>query len=434
MSTTATNVKTTVPRWRGRAGVEAKIAPLLIIAYWIASVFGHLEVSLWLVQRRESELLGSYKLADFLPYAGALLLTAVVIWQGRRAWRGGIHGATLAGWTVWLAAVIAADRFLIFSFPEYLHYPQYALLAFLIARFHDPDRTAFAIGPVLLAVTVLGIADEALQYTWITISYSNYLDFNDFLLNLLGGAAGLLLYYGFAPASQGRHSGPSIGVEDKTEPESSKQSSDAGEHKTTGSRITPRYARRFRDDEKGGHSESPRLRHPEYPRVRHPEYPRVRHPEYPRVRHPEYPRVRHPELDSGSSKQSSAAGRHKPTGSRVKPGMTIKEVSGLTRRGVSRMTRRRVSGLTGIRASTRYGLLGFTWLGTAMLLAVAVIKVTSTEPDRLQLIERQSSYNQWIPGPRAGRYYVLDPVTGTLILVGLGMLVSATPLAGHRTA
>lgn len=98
------------------------------------------------------------------------------------------------------------------------------------------------------------------------------------------------------------------------------------------------------------------------------------------------------------------------------------------------MTRRRVSGLTGIRASTRYGLLGFTWLGTAMLLAVAVIKVTSTEPDRLQLIERQSSYNQWIPGPRAGRYYVLDPVTGTLILVGLGMLVSATPLAGHRTA
>ena len=98
------------------------------------------------------------------------------------------------------------------------------------------------------------------------------------------------------------------------------------------------------------------------------------------------------------------------------------------------MTRERVSGLTGIQASARYGLLGFAWLGTAMLLAVAALKITSTERDRLQPIEREPSYNQWIPGPRAGRYYVLDPVTGTLMLVGLGMLVSATPLARHRTA
>ena len=338
MSTTATNVKTTLPRWRGRAGVGAKIAPLLIIAYWVASVLGHLEVSLWLVQRRESELLGTYKLADFLPHAGVLLLAAVLVWQARRAWDGSSRAVTLAAWAAWLAAVIAADRFLIYSFPEYLHYPQYALLAFLIARFHDPDRTAFAIGPVLLAVTVLGIADETLQYTWITISYSNYLDFNDFLLNLLGGAGGLLLYYGFAPASAVRHSGPSIEVEGRNDPE--------------------------------------------------------------------------------PSQKSSAAGGHKTTGSRTKPGMT----------------RRRVSGFTGTQASTRYGLLGFTWLGTGMLLAVAAIKVTSTEPGRLQHIEREPSYNQWIPGPRAGHYYVLDPITGTLVLAGLGALVSATPLVRRQTA
>ena len=324
MSTIATNLKTTLPRWRGRAGVGTKITPILIIAYYLASVLGHLEVSLWLVERRQSELLGSYKLADFLPHAGALLLVAVVLWQARRAWRGCNHGATLAAWAAWLAAVIVQDRFLIYSFPEYLHYPQYALLAFLIARFHDPDRTEFAIGPVLLAVTLLGIADEALQYTWITISYSNYLDFNDFLLNLLGAAAGLLLYYGFAPGSP----------------------------------------------------------------------------------------VRHPGLDPESSQTSSAAGGHKTTGSGVKPGMT----------------RRRVTGLTGIQATTRYGLIGFVWLGTGMLLAIAVIKVIATAPDRLHPIEREPSYNQWIPGPRSGRYYVLDPVSGTLILVGLGTLVSATPL------
>ena len=323
MSTTATNVKTTLPRLRRRVGVGAKIAPLLVIAYWIASVLGHLEISLWLVQRRESELLGSYKLADFLPHAGAPLLATVVVWQARRAWRGSNHGATLASWAAWLVVVIAADRFLIYSFPEYLHYPQYALLAFLIARFHDPDRTAFAIGPVLLAVTVLGIADEALQYTWITISYSNYLDFNDFLLNLLGGIAGLLLHYGFAPGSPFRHSGLSIGVEGRPDPESSQQASDAGEHN--------------------------------------------------------------------------------PSGFRVRPGMTT------------------------IRASARFGLLGFAWLGTGMLLAVAAIQTTSADTDLLHPIERQPSYNSWIPGPHAGRYYVLDPITGTLLLAGLGALASAAP-------
>jgi len=310
-------------------------AAAAIFGYYIASVLGHLEVSLWLVQQRESELLGTYKPADFLPHAGALLLAAVVIWQGRRAWRGDNHGPTLAAWAVWLAAVVLADRFLIYSFPEYLHYPQYALMAWMIARFHDPDRTSFAVGPILLAVTVLGIADEALQYTWITISYSNYLDFNDFLLNLLGGAAGLLLYYGFTSI-------------DHYEPDSYV------------GRLSPKGV----------------------------------------SRHPQPRRSVGLRFANPTSKNESRAR----------------------------------SGLATIRTSARYGLLGFAWLGTGMLLAVAAVKVTSTDPDRLQPIERQPSYNQWIPGPRADRYYVLDPVTGTLILAGLGTLISATPLVRNRTA
>ncbi len=316
------------------------ITATAIIGYYTVSVLGHLEVSLWLMQRRESELLGSYKLADFLPHAGTLLLTAVVIWQARRAWRGCNHGATLAAWAAWLVAVIAADRLLIYSFPEYLHYPQYALLAFLIARFHDPERTAFAIGPVLLAVTVLGIADEALQYTWITISYSNYLDFNDFLLNLLGGVAGLLLYYGFKSGNQ-YEPDPDVG------------------------RLSPKGASRYAQPRQSG---------------------------------------RHSILDPESTKKASAAAGHKTTESRIKPG------------------------LAKTRSSARYGLLGFAWLGTGMLLAASAAKVTSTEPGRLQPIEREPSYNIWIPGPRAGRYYVLDPITGTLMLVTLGMLASATPI------
>ena len=305
-----------------------------IIGYYLASVLGHLEVALWLVQQRESALLGTYKLADFLPHAGALVLAAVVLWQILRAWQGCNHTATLVGWTVWMAAVVLVDRFLIYSFPEYLHYPQYALLAFLIARVHDPNQTAFAIGPVLLAVTALGIADEALQYTWITISYSSYLDFNDFLLDLLGGAAGLLLYYGFTST-------------DQCKPESE------------ACRLGP-----------DGISPHPQPRH--------------------------FVGLRVSELTNANQSRSRPAA-------------------------------------DGKRSSARYGLLGFAWLGTSMLIAVAALKVTSNEPDRLQPIEREPSYSQWIPGPRTGRYYVFDPVSGTLLLAGLGALASTAPLLRCQT-
>jgi len=315
------------------------LAATAVIGYWIASVLGHLEVSLWLVQQRESQLLGTYKLADLLPHAGALLLAAVVIWQALRARHGSNRAITLAAWAVWLAAVALVDRFLIYSFPEYLHYPQYALLAWLTARHVDPDRGVFAIGPVLLAVTLLGIADEALQYAWITISYSNYLDFNDFLLNLLGGIAGLLLHYGFTRVPLDARS-------------------ESGMTKKDESGMTGK-------DEPG---------------------------------------------------MTTMYGRGTTTRTTVIPGSTgnpAERPSGSARHP--------------IQSAARYGLLGFAWLGTGMLLAIAALQAAQADPHRLHPIERQPSYATWIPGPHAGRYYVLDPVTGTLILVGLGALASAAP-------
>jgi len=173
------------------------LGAIIVTGYWLATVLTHLQVALWLVRRRESELLGTWRVADFLPHAASLAVLGVLLWQGARAWRGRQRIATLLLWLAWLAIIVVIDRLLLFSFPEYLHYPQYALLAMLLAWFVDRDRRGHAIAPILLAVTLLGIADEALQYVWITISYSNYLDFNDFLLNMVGGMAGLLLYYGF---------------------------------------------------------------------------------------------------------------------------------------------------------------------------------------------------------------------------------------------
>jgi hypothetical protein len=91
--------------------------------------------------------------------------------------------------------VLLIDQFLTFSINEYAHYPQYALLAWLLARTMDPQRRCWYVGRVLFWTTLLGIGDELLQYLWITTSYSDYLDFNDFLTNLVAAAGGILIYY-----------------------------------------------------------------------------------------------------------------------------------------------------------------------------------------------------------------------------------------------
>lgn len=97
------------------------------------------------------------------------------------------------------------DRYLTYSANEYAHYPQYALLAWLLARVMDPNRLHWPLTRILFWTTLLGAFDELLQYVWITRSYSDYLDFNDFLVNLIAAAAGIMLHYGFAerpPASR----------------------------------------------------------------------------------------------------------------------------------------------------------------------------------------------------------------------------------------
>ena len=166
--------------------------------YFVATCLLHLQFSLWLVRPRETPW-GRHALSELMPAAivvGGVLLALLVLRQLRRAPR---PAPLAAGWLLWLLAVAAIDRWLTFSANEYFHYPQYALLAWLVARALDPARDHPTPGRVLFWVTLAGAADEVLQYLWITTNYSDYLDFNDMLVNLVAGAGGLLLYYGQPP-------------------------------------------------------------------------------------------------------------------------------------------------------------------------------------------------------------------------------------------
>lgn len=171
---------------------------LAALAWFSVTSLAHLEISLWLVRPRVGST-GSFAFKDFAVEAAIVGGVGLAVWltyQARKAVR---PWPVLALWALLALCVGLVDRFLTFSAAEYAHYPQYALLAWLLARALDPTRTRYVPGRVLFWTSLLGAADEIAQYLWITTSYSEYLDFNDILVNMLGAAAGILLYYGFEP-------------------------------------------------------------------------------------------------------------------------------------------------------------------------------------------------------------------------------------------
>jgi len=82
---------------------------------------------------------------------------------------------------------------------ESIHYPQYALLAVPVFAL----TTSF--GQTVLAITLLGAVDEAYQF--FVLENWKYFDFNDIILNLVGGGIGVLLVFTFStrrPAARTR--------------------------------------------------------------------------------------------------------------------------------------------------------------------------------------------------------------------------------------
>ena len=171
---------------------------LLALGWAVFSVWGHLPVSLWLVRTRPSAW-GEWAFREAVPAASvaAGLLLCVWLWRSARAAAPGRRKAVAAHWALWFAACCMVDRWLTFSVNEYAHYPQYALLAWLMARAIDPARARWPLLRIALLTVLCGVLDETLQYLWTTRSYSHYLDFNDWLVNLLAAWAGVMLYYRF---------------------------------------------------------------------------------------------------------------------------------------------------------------------------------------------------------------------------------------------
>jgi VanZ family protein len=170
----------------------------LALGWVLVSVLGHLPFSIWLVSQRTGAS-GTWAFKDAVPYVSVLAALGLFLWLWRQSRFASPGRRRVVGlsWLVWLACCVMVDRWLTFTVNEYAHYPQFALLAWLWARALDGGRSHWPVVRVVLITTLLGAVDETLQYLWTTRSYSNYLDFNDWLVNGLAAWAGVMLFYGF---------------------------------------------------------------------------------------------------------------------------------------------------------------------------------------------------------------------------------------------
>ena len=175
------------------------VAWSVAIAAWLAGCAWHRDVSLALVRPRGLPWEGG-ALSGAIGFVGVpatLLLLFVVARQVRRAPE---PRALALAWLLLVAAVVAVDGHLTYSLAEIAHYPQYALVAWLVARAIDPGRTLNVVVPAVLWTTLLGAGDELAQYLWTNVPHGDYVDFNDILVNLLGATGGALLWQGSRPA------------------------------------------------------------------------------------------------------------------------------------------------------------------------------------------------------------------------------------------
>ena len=187
--------------------MQLKIFLLLpAFSFWLMSSLYHLKFSLFLVHPIETTV-GVIKLKDYAAQAGYVLIFLLCIYL-MRIFFSPRHRAVFYLWIIWLTGITLINIYLLATPLENIHFIQYAILSilFLWAFSKFQDSKTGLIAKTLFWTTLAGIIDELMQYLWITVSYSQHIDFNDFLLNLMGAVAGILCTICFKPLTRSKFS------------------------------------------------------------------------------------------------------------------------------------------------------------------------------------------------------------------------------------
>ncbi|MGH9386943.1 MAG: VanZ family protein [Vicinamibacterales bacterium] len=154
-------------------------AAVLFAAY----LFLHLPVEDFfdmLARRFGFETYDRFALIGFMAGGVAVLVAAWTWPSGRRV----LVGIAM---TALVALTAVAQRLIVVASIENIHYPQYALLLWALARGLPSVESAW------LVATGLGALDEAYQYVALPRGTPDYFDWNDVLLNAIGATFGVVI-------------------------------------------------------------------------------------------------------------------------------------------------------------------------------------------------------------------------------------------------
>jgi hypothetical protein len=123
---------------------------------------------------------------------GITTTAIVAAWPRRRT---AVNAVAIA--SLFVAAVVAQHTLLVAGI-ENIHYPQYAMVAFLLLQGGVRPEVG------LLAAAALGAADETYQFLALPRGRPTYFDWNDVVLNALGSAFGLVFARAFTRIDRSR--------------------------------------------------------------------------------------------------------------------------------------------------------------------------------------------------------------------------------------
>jgi len=162
---------------------------LLVISYYLLVVLPHEEVGIWIAKTLDQPY-GRDKYNLIILVIGLIGLLGYLL-----SIRKGIEALEKGKERVWFAFIMTL-LFIVISFNillvvnvEIIHFVQYALLAILLFPLLNNYRDT------LFYATIFAVVDEGYQYLVLAPLRTDYFDFNDIIIDLIGVALGLLLFW-----------------------------------------------------------------------------------------------------------------------------------------------------------------------------------------------------------------------------------------------
>lgn len=162
---------------------------LLAFSYYLLVVLPHEEIGVWVTQTLDQPYgRDKYNLIILVLGLIGLFGYLLLVQKGIKALKKG-KGLVWFAFMMTLLFIIISFNTLLTVNVEIIHFVQYALLAILLFPLLNNYRDT------LFYATIFAIIDEGHQYLVLAPLRTDYFDFNDVIIDLIGATLGLLLFW-----------------------------------------------------------------------------------------------------------------------------------------------------------------------------------------------------------------------------------------------